>query len=199
MAGFDGLHPVFRERLEQMCRDLGLTVTSGYRSSEKQRQLYECWKARKPGCAPANPPGKSNHEAVPNGPAAGLAADLGPRSKMSAAHAAAAKYKLRFPIANEPWHCQPQEVLSTHFTGDPFGGHHHGDSGYPGHPLRRNAKGPAVCRIQSRLRQLGHAIAEVPGCPFGPQTEAAVKAFQASRGLKDDGIVGPKTWTALAP
>ena len=91
---------------------------------------------------------------------------------MSAAHAAAAKYKLRFPIAKEPWHCQPQDVSSPHFTGDPFGGHHHGDGGYPGHPLRRNAKGHAVCRIQSRLRQLGHAIAEVPGCPFGPQTEA---------------------------
>lgn len=32
---------------------------------------------------------------------------------------------------------------------------------------------------------------------FGPRTEAAVKAWQKKNGLKDDGIVGPKTWTAM--
>ena len=32
---------------------------------------------------------------------------------------------------------------------------------------------------------------------FGPQTHNAVKAFQRARGLKEDGIVGPKTWKAL--
>lgn len=32
---------------------------------------------------------------------------------------------------------------------------------------------------------------------FGSGTEAAVKAFQAKNGLSPDGIVGPKTWTAL--
>jgi peptidoglycan hydrolase-like protein with peptidoglycan-binding domain len=32
---------------------------------------------------------------------------------------------------------------------------------------------------------------------FGPETEAAVLAFQHSAGLTPDGIVGPKTWAAI--
>ena len=32
---------------------------------------------------------------------------------------------------------------------------------------------------------------------FGPSTDRAVRSFQGSQGLTVDGIVGPKTWTAL--
>jgi peptidoglycan hydrolase-like protein with peptidoglycan-binding domain len=32
---------------------------------------------------------------------------------------------------------------------------------------------------------------------FGPQTESAVEAFQESKGLAADGIVGPQTWPKL--
>jgi peptidoglycan hydrolase-like protein with peptidoglycan-binding domain len=47
-----------------------------------------------------------------------------------------------------------------------------------------------VKQIQAKLgvEQVGN---------FGPKTEAAVRAFQRSKGLVPDGIVGPKTWAAL--
>jgi len=68
---------------------------------------------------------------------------------------------------------------------------------FPGVILKRGSSGADVCRIQERLRALGHAIDRRNGCPFGPQTEAAVKAFQRSKNLDDDGRVGQLTWDAL--
>src|SRR5512132_421180 len=52
-----------------------------------------------------------------------------------------------------------------------------------------------VRTLQDLLRAQGHSIA-VDGI-FGPNTEAAVKAFQQSKGLAADGIVGPLTWPKL--
>ncbi|MFL6116690.1 MAG: peptidoglycan-binding protein [Catenulispora sp.] len=52
-----------------------------------------------------------------------------------------------------------------------------------------------VSTLQSLLNAHGHALA-VDG-NFGPDTLAAVKAFQAAAGLAVDGIVGPNTKTAL--
>lgn len=63
-------------------------------------------------------------------------------------------------------------------------------------PLREGAKGAQVKQLQERLQQLGFK----PGIPdgdFGPATKAAVSAFQKSKGLITDGIVGERTWTAL--
>jgi lysozyme family protein len=69
---------------------------------------------------------------------------------------------------------------------------------FPGTALVRGiSKGPDVCLVQGRLRKLGFSIAEVAGCPFGPQTEAAVKAFQGKHGLRGSGRVGRDTWRAL--
>jgi peptidoglycan hydrolase-like protein with peptidoglycan-binding domain len=34
---------------------------------------------------------------------------------------------------------------------------------------------------------------------FGPNTEAAVRAFQNQQGAIPDGIVGPKTWLLIDP
>ncbi len=52
-----------------------------------------------------------------------------------------------------------------------------------------------VRTLEHLLRARGQAV-QVDGV-FGPQTAAAVRAFQQSKGLPADGIVGPKTWVAL--
>jgi peptidoglycan hydrolase-like protein with peptidoglycan-binding domain len=52
-----------------------------------------------------------------------------------------------------------------------------------------------VRSLQQLLRARNHPVA-VDGI-FGPNTEAAVKAFQQSAGLAADGIVGPLTWPKL--
>ncbi|MFP2929888.1 peptidoglycan-binding protein, partial [Pyxidicoccus sp. 3LG] len=69
-------------------------------------------------------------------------------------------------------------------------------SGGSGPTLRPGARGEPVRALQQRLNQLGFNSGTADGA-FGPKTEAAVKAFQKSRGLTADGIVGPKTWDKL--
>ena len=69
-------------------------------------------------------------------------------------------------------------------------------SGISPWPLVKNgANGHPITTLQYLLRARGQSVA-VDGV-FGPKTEAAVKAFQTSRGLAVDGIVGPLTWAAI--
>ncbi len=64
--------------------------------------------------------------------------------------------------------------------------------------LKNGSKGVAVRGLQRRLLDAGYGTGELEiDGRFGPQTEAAVKAFQEVSGLEADGIVGPKTWEAL--
>lgn len=62
--------------------------------------------------------------------------------------------------------------------------------------LRQGATGDSVRVLQDKLRQHGCDPGASDGI-FGPQTLAAVTAFQAKKGLAVDGIVGPQTWAAL--
>ncbi|WP_148269918.1 PGRP and LysM peptidoglycan-binding domain-containing protein [Desulfitobacterium dehalogenans] len=62
--------------------------------------------------------------------------------------------------------------------------------------LRQGSQGPSVVHLQQLLTSHGFSPGAIDGI-FGPRTEAAVIAFQGSRGLVQDGIVGVKTWTAL--
>ena len=67
-------------------------------------------------------------------------------------------------------------------------------TGYPG-VLKKGSKGPNVVRLQARLRALKYGIS-VDG-DFGNKTVAVVKAFQKSKRLKQDGVVGPATHKKL--
>jgi peptidoglycan hydrolase-like protein with peptidoglycan-binding domain len=59
-------------------------------------------------------------------------------------------------------------------------------NGSQGHPIRA---------LQFLLRAHGHNLT-VDGM-FGPATEAAVKAFQTSKGMTADGIMSAQTWSTL--
>ena len=53
----------------------------------------------------------------------------------------------------------------------------------------------AVNAVQSQLAARGMDV--VVDGDFGPQTDAAVRAFQEERNILEDGVVGPQTWAAL--
>jgi hypothetical protein len=71
------------------------------------------------------------------------------------------------------------------------------------HPgtLREHDRGVQVYELQTKLAQLGFRDANgnllVPDNDFGPNTKAAVKAFQQNQHLYMDGIAGPETFKAL--
>ena len=65
--------------------------------------------------------------------------------------------------------------------------------------LRRGSSGEYVTLLQTKLIQLGFDLSPYGADgKFGAKTENAVKAFQKEHWLTADGIVGPKTWDALA-
>lgn len=92
-----------------------LTINSGFRSPERQKQLYEAAIKKYGSEAAARkwvaPPGRSNHNR-------GLAADLGFASPAARAwaHENAGQYGLAFPMGHEPWHV---ELAKTRAGGDP--------------------------------------------------------------------------------
>ncbi|NMG22521.1 peptidoglycan-binding domain-containing protein [Brasilonema bromeliae] len=67
-------------------------------------------------------------------------------------------------------------------------------SGLP--TLRFGNTGSTVRTLQRLLISNGYFV-QVDGV-FGALTEVAVRAFQSSRGLKADGVVGSRTWALLS-
>lgn len=64
--------------------------------------------------------------------------------------------------------------------------------------LKFGAKGPAVALLQTALKRAG-VLPDKPDGVFGERTRQAVVRFQQQQGLTPDGVVGPKTHTALMP
>ncbi len=62
----------------------------------------------------------------------------------------------------------------------------------PSHPMM----GDDVLTLQSRLQELGFAVARIDGI-FGPDTQRAVTELQRNLGLPSDGTCGPSTFKAL--
>jgi putative chitinase len=62
--------------------------------------------------------------------------------------------------------------------------------------LKLSSSGPDVTALQQALQAAGFSPGAIDGS-FGPGTEAAVLAFQRSKALAADGMVGPNTATAL--
>lgn len=62
--------------------------------------------------------------------------------------------------------------------------------------LRFGSQGASVRELQTLLVAHGFNPGPIDGI-FGSRTQSAVIAFQRSRGLVQDGIVGVLTWTAL--
>jgi peptidoglycan hydrolase-like protein with peptidoglycan-binding domain len=64
--------------------------------------------------------------------------------------------------------------------------------------LARGAAGAVVTALQQGLVKYGGTGSATDPGPvdgdFGPQTEAAVRAYQTQRGVTSDGIVGDETW-----
>ncbi|MER8042077.1 peptidoglycan-binding protein [Streptomyces sp. NPDC094032] len=61
--------------------------------------------------------------------------------------------------------------------------------------LRQGSRGVDVATLQDLLAAAGRTV--TADGVFGPATTRALKAFQTSRRLPADGVVGSRTWTAL--
>jgi len=99
-SGFQDLDPAFAASLQQLiAANNGITPFSGFRSIERQRQLWEA--SDKSGRMVARP-GHSQHNF-------GRAVDLryADDAARQFAHANAAKFGLNFPMSYEPWHVEP--------------------------------------------------------------------------------------------
>lgn len=66
----------------------------------------------------------------------------------------------------------------------------------PNTTIRQGDHGDLVTQLQQKLESAGNSPGSIDSW-FGPNTEAAVVAFQTNKGLQVDGVVGNQTWAAL--
>lgn len=125
----DNLDETFAQNLAALIQDAppeirkGLGIYSGYRSVERQRELWRDALAKYGSPERARkwvaPPGRSNHNH-------GQAVDLSwngqslkhaPKNVIDWVHGNAGKYGLHFPLSNENWHIEPAGTRGTRRVG----------------------------------------------------------------------------------
>lgn len=164
-SGYGDLNPEYASRLQAFIAASGgrITITSGFRSVERQEQLWQAalakygdpeiadnWVAR---------PGKSNHNH-------GIAADLGfaDAAARQWAHANAARFGLHFPMSWEPWHIEPLGSVSNSdrgaYTTPPPGQAHPAD-------VQEDPNDPEV----QFARMMGAMVGQAGAGMEGPDTE----------------------------
>lgn len=124
-AHVDGLNESFAANLAAMMDDAppgikeGLGIQSGYRSVERQKELWDNAVAKYGSAAAARkwvaPPGNSYHN---HGEAVDLAYNgqslkNAPQNVIDWVHQNAGKYGMYFPMGHEPWHIEPMGTRST--------------------------------------------------------------------------------------
>jgi LAS superfamily LD-carboxypeptidase LdcB len=114
----NGMQDALAERLTRLISEApqnirdGLKINSGFRSVERQAEIYKEAVAKYGSEAAARrwaaPPGRSNHNH-------GLAADLGFANDevRKYVHDNAARYGLAFPMGHEPWHVETAEARTV--------------------------------------------------------------------------------------
>lgn len=93
-------------------------------------------------------------------------------------------------------HADPQRMAWSNYVATRYGGMNAvNTSSFP--TVKEGSRNGAVVTLQYALRARGYSV--VVDGQFGSGTKSTVLAFQRSRGLVADGVVGPITWEALLP
>lgn len=198
-----GLNKDFRTSISHMIAGApdeirsGLQVFSGYRSVEKQQQLWGN-ALRKYGSAAAArkwvaPPGRSQHN---HGRAAdlmwnGQRLDKAPAHVRQWVHENASRFGLHFPLSNEAWHVEQAGTRSTEPFKPPEGGLASiiDDTD----PVRRDA---AIAAFQ-REQRLDLAVNEVESAELGVAVTTGVAGQEDLDAARDEGVISPTRWETL--
>ena len=198
------MHPVYASRLRAWLIAQGGRVGIG-----------GSWRASQPAKPGFAPEGKSFHQSqtFAGGRVAFCAVDLVvavPGKKHRAptwdevpkkGSAEAKRWGLHCNVTrpSEPWHIQPVEIDGygtwvrggrKDFGSAPTPTPAPSAPKYPGKPLRLGSKGDAVKHVQK-------VVGATQDGDYGAATERRVKAWQKSRSMFVDGVVGPVTWKAM--
>jgi hypothetical protein len=154
---------------------------SSYRTYAQQVYLWQLYKSGRGNLAAY--PGTSNH-------GWGLAVDFATTRMRWIVDQIGAPFGW-----SKSWSDAPSEWWHIRYRPGVWAGETGGHGGGAQVTLRVGARGQSVVNLQRDLTRHGIRLA-VDGV-FGAHTAAAVRRFQAVRGLVADGVVGPLTWQAL--